>query len=262
VSNRGSHVNVAPHILQKEKVGQRLQIVFDKATAVHCVSEDILQAAFAFGLAPEKAKIIRPAIDPHFFTLPAEKPDTAVFHLITTGALIWRKGYEYALLTVRQLVDAGVPVHFDIIGDGEERLRLLYTIQDLELTEHVTWHGRLAPEEVRDRLQQADVFILSSLSEGISNAVLEAMGCGLPIVTTAVGGMSEAVRHEREGYLVPPRAPAEMAAKLQLLWADAELRRRLGQAARQRICAEFTLDDQVNQFIKLFETILVKKALV
>lgn len=215
-----------------------------------------MQEAMQFGLDPAKARVIRPAVDPEFFrpAAPARKADGR-FRVVTTGSLIWRKGYEYALQAIRRLVDREVDVQFDIIGDGPERQRVLYTIIDLGLEVHVSLCGRLTPAEVRSRLQQADAFLLSSLSEGISNAVLEAMACGLPVVTTNCGGMREAVSDGVEGFVVPTRDPEAMAEALHRLATDRALARAMGRAGRERVCREFQIEDQVKQFAELYRAI-------
>lgn len=252
ISCRGAQINIAPLNPERAALRDGLKMTFDKATAVHCVSAAICREAAQYGLDEARAVVIRPAVDPDVFR-PGNRPrtDGATLRLISTGSVIWRKGYEYALLAVRELVDRGVPVRYDIIGDGEERQRLLYTIHDLGLAEIVHWHGRLSPADVLARLQAADVFLLTSLSEGISNAVLEAMACGLPVVTTDVGGMAEAVSDGVEGFLVPPRHPAATAAAVQRLWAEHELRRDMGAASRRRVRRDFALDDQIDAFAGL-----------
>jgi colanic acid/amylovoran biosynthesis glycosyltransferase len=173
--------------------------------------------------------------------------------LITVGSLLWRKGYEYALLAVRQLLDDGVAVCLDIIGDGHERQRVLYTIEDLGLQEAVVVNGRLTPEQIRHKLQQADIFLLTSLSEGISNAALEAMACGLPVVTTNCGGMREAICHGREGFVTPIGDPQAMAQALHTLFQSPDLCQQMGQAGRRRIEKEFNLSHQIQQFEALFQ---------
>lgn len=259
-SCRGSQVNVAPYCPGEEKVRAVLRRVFDAVAAVHCVSADIRQEATLYGLDLAKARIIRPAVDPVFFDDAKNEEPKASLNIVTTGNLIWTKGYEYLLSAIRLLIDRGEPVHLDIIGDGPDRQRVLYTIHDLGIQDAVTLRGKLAPEAVRDCLQQADVFVLSSLSEGISNAVLEAMSCGLPVVTTDCGGMREAVTDGVEGFVVPVRDPESMAAALGRLVSDPELRRRMGEAARQRILREFTLERQIDQWMELFESVLAEKA--
>jgi colanic acid/amylovoran biosynthesis glycosyltransferase len=128
---------------------------------------------------------------------------------------------------------------------------VLYTIHDLDLQDHARLLGRLPAVEVRARLQRADAFVLSSLSEGISNAVLEAMSCAVPVVTTDCGGMREAVDDGVEGFVVPVRDAATMADALQKLAASPGLRERMGRAGRARIEREFTLDRQAAAFVRL-----------
>ncbi len=124
------------------------------------------------------------------------------------------------MLAIQQLKAAGVPVQYQIIGDGPERQRILYTIQDLGLQDCTQLLGRQPPTAVRELLQQADAFLLASLSEGIANVVLEAMACGLPVVTTDCGGMREAVTDGVEGFVTPVRDPNAMAQALEKLWRD------------------------------------------
>jgi colanic acid/amylovoran biosynthesis glycosyltransferase len=254
VSCRGSQINVAPHGSNRRDIIKSLQLTFHKAAAIHCVSEAIKTEARQYGLDPVKAWVIRPAVDPDFFC-PARPPKikASTFRIIAVGSLIWLKGYEYALLAVRRLRDRGVPVQFHIIGNGAERSRLLYTIVDLELQGQVHLLGRLSAAEVRSQLQQADVFLLASLCEGISNAVLEAMACGLPVVTTDCGGVREAVTDGVEGFVVPGGDPEAMAAALAQLAFDREKRQKMRERGRARIIEHFTLERQVQDFIKMYQ---------
>lgn len=255
ISCRGSQINVRPHVPENQAFVQGLFDTFTRATAVHCVSKAIRDEAVQFALDPRKAVVIRPAVDPDFFKPGDKKDHDEVFKIVTTGSLIWRKGYEYALLAVRQLAESGVAVRFEIIGEGPEYQRTLYTIHDLGLEGRVHLHGRLTPEQIRDRLQQADVFLLSSLSEGISNAVLEAMACGLPVVTSDCDGMREAISDGVEGFVVPVRQPEAITAALLRFAYDPELRRRMGSAGRKRVLQQFNLADQVDKFIALYQTV-------
>ncbi|MBI3415664.1 MAG: glycosyltransferase family 4 protein [Verrucomicrobia bacterium] len=257
ISCRGAQINVRAKIYRNESDLHDLRTSFERASAIHCVSEEIRKEGQPHGLDPAKSWIIRPAVDPNFFK-PAEfRPQNAgPLRLITTGSLIWRKGVEYALMALRQLVNSGVDAGLDVIGEGGDRERILYTIYDLGLADRVHLLGGKTPEEIVRLLQQSDIFLLASLSEGISNAVLEAMACGLPVVTTECGGMREAVTDGVEGFVVPVRDPAAMAKALMKLCQDAELRGRAGQAARARVLKEFTLDQQIDKWLALYQSVL------
>jgi glycosyltransferase involved in cell wall biosynthesis len=256
LSCRGAQVNIAPHNPERIRIRDGLRQTFERAAAVHCVSAATQDSAIRLGLDPKKSRVIFPAVDTLRFYPPEDgAAGEKEFRIISTGSLIWRKGFEYAFSAVRELVRRGIPVQFEIIGDGHDSQRLQYTINDLELASHVALRGRLAPHQVSERLQDADVFLLSSLSEGISNAVLEALASGLPIVTTDCGGMREAVRSGIDGFVVPGRQPVEMADALQKLWNDPDLRKRMGQAGRRRAVELFDLEIQIMRFAELFKEI-------
>lgn len=259
ISCRGAQVNTAPYNPARSDIIPGLQATFKKATRVHCVSQEILNEALQWGLEAEKAIVIRPAVDPNFFTPgPGKHPELDSFRIVSTGSFIWRKGYEYALLAIKQLKVAGVPVRYQVIGDGPGRQRILYTIQDLGLQDCVQLLGKLPANAVRDILQQADVFLLASLSEGIANVVLEAMACELPVVITDCGGMREAVTDGVEGFVTPVRDPNTLAQALEKLWRDPALRIDMGKQGRKRVCDQFPLEEQINQFFDLFQELYLR----
>ena len=259
ISCRGSQIQVRPHLPGQEEYVRGLERTLGGATAVHCVSAAIREEAAKFGLDRRKAVVIRPAVDAEFFQPGGgRRGDDAEFRIVSTGSLHWVKGHEYALAAVRKLVDDGLQVRFEIIGDGKkaERQRLQYAIQDLGLESVARLRGALPPAAVREALQQADAFLLASLSEGISNAALEAMACAVPVVTTGCGGMREAVSDGVEGFVVPVRDPAAMAGALAKLAGDRELRERLGRAGRERVLREFTLARQMDDFLSLYRRLV------
>jgi len=260
ISCRGSQINIRPFSKGQESYVNLLKQSLGKAAAVHCVSEDILSNAVGLGLDPEKAVVIHPAVDPQSFLPCFDNSQNDPIKLITTGSLVWNKGYEYLLMSVRLLNERGMNAELHIIGEGAERSRVLFTAQDLDIASQVVLHGKLSPAEVIQQLQQSDIFVLSSLSEGISNAVLEAMSCGLPVVTTDCGGMREAVQNGVEGFVVPVREPEAMADALQKLVLDSALRKRMGGAGRKRVLAEFNSQMQIEAFVKLFESVRVNEA--
>jgi glycosyltransferase involved in cell wall biosynthesis len=87
--------------------------------------------------------------------------------------------------------------------------------------------------------------------EGIPVALMEAMACGLPVVSTAISGIPELVESDRTGYLVPPRDPVGLANSLQALAADASLRERMGSAGRKKVLNEFNIYDNTKRLLDL-----------
>jgi colanic acid/amylovoran biosynthesis glycosyltransferase len=211
----------------------------------------MLETVKEYGVVPERAFINRPAIEVDRFRrrTPYTARTDGPYRLLSTGRLHWKKGFDIALLAVRDLLDSGLDVHYEIIGGGAEEERLRYAIRDLRLGDRVELLGARPPEFVRERLEAADAFVLPSVSEGLSNAALEAMAMEVPLISTTAGGMAEAIEDGCEGLLAPPWDANALAARLCQLLTDPALRVRLGAAARRRVEREFALGRQIACFV-------------
>jgi glycosyltransferase involved in cell wall biosynthesis len=139
----------------------------------------------------------------------------------------------------------------DIAGDGPERERLDQQCSSLGLNARVRLLGHTSsPEEF---LRNLDLYVQPSAVAGMSNAVLEAMATGLPVVATAVGGTPEAIVDGESGLLVPDGDAAAMAAAVRALVQNADLRRNIGAAARVRVEGRFSVDRMVDTTVALIE---------
>lgn len=257
VSCRGSDIGVQP--LANPKAVGLLREVFAKADRVHCVSQDTLRNATLYGLDPSKAFVNHPSIDPDFFQSGEPSAPTASLPVVlSVGRLHWIKGYEYALQAVRMLIDRGVDFRYRIIGEGPSEDSVRFAVRQMGLEGHVELLGGLPRPSVLESLRASDVFLLSSVGEGLSNAVLEAMACGVPVVTTSAGGMAEAVCDGIDGFVVPTRSPELIADRLGRLLLDPALRQRFAASGRARILDAFSIDRQARRFIACYEELLSK----
>ncbi len=179
----------------------------------------------------QEREIVSPTINSCDRTMTENK----IFRIITAGDLNWEKGYEQALMTIRILVDRKIPVRFDIYGEGNEYQSILFAIHDMDLSQHVHLNGRISPEELRNRLKEADVFFLSSVNEQSPLEALEAMACGVPVVATESAKINEIITDGLEGLIVPIMEPKSAADALEMLWRKTELRSRMGASAKEKI---------------------------
>lgn len=260
-SCRGNLVTVVPWNPSRQGYREGLRAAFDAAAAVHCVSSAIVDDAAALGLDRAKALVIRPAVPTAAFAPQSQSVSAdGTLRVIGVGRLDWKKDYELAIAAVRKAVDAGCDLRLTLVGDGPDRAHLRFAVDDMGLSDRVDLVGRMDPGEVAERLADADIFLHTSYTEGISNAVLEAMATGLPVITTDAGGMSEAVRDRIDGRVVPVRDASAVADALVELSADEGLRHRMGASGRARIIADFSLDDQLIQFETLFRDVASGRA--
>jgi glycosyltransferase involved in cell wall biosynthesis len=250
VSCRGADI----HTLEHKSGGWATERIdsIRRATVIHCVSEEMKQEVFRLTGRDQHVYVNRPAVDIHRLNPTQAKPQNSIPLILCVGRLTWKKGYDYLLAAFSRLKEGRVAFQAEILGDGELYNFLRFSIEDLGLSDQVKLRGRVSPDEVQKQLQRADLYVLSSHEEGISNAVLEAMAMGLPVVTTNAGGMAEVVRDGVEGFIVPVRDTQAMADKLKLLLEDADLRQRMGKAGRARIEAEFTLERQARVFEEMY----------
>ena len=136
-----------------------------------------------------------------------------------------------------------------VAGDGEHRETLEERVRALGLTDSVRFLGTVPRHDMLRWYATADIFCLPSLYEGFPLAILEAMAAGLPVVSTTVSGIPEAVADGRTGLLVPPEKATALAGALDRLASDEALRRELGEAGRRRVADEFSIDRICSEYM-------------
>ncbi len=192
-----------------------------------------------FGVEPSRVAVIPNGVDTTFF-LPAPEKRAAEPTVVTVGRLVWEKD-PLSLVEAFALAAGRLPqARFVMVGKGPLTGKVEERIRSRGLEERVT----LTPcaSDVREILQQAWAFALGSVSEGVPNAILEAMSTGLPVVATRVGGIPELVQDGETGILVRPHDPAGLASALVALLQDAPRRQAMGVRARQRALAHHSLE--------------------
>ncbi len=205
-----------------------------------------------------KIHVIHCGVDTSYFAPRSEAVTNGALQLLSVGSLEEVKGHMYLVEACRILRDQGVAFECRIVGEGRLRKRLRAQIARAGLADKVLLEGALPRPEVLARLTRAHVFALPSVPtpsgkrEGIPVALMEAMACGLPVVSSALSGLPELVEDGVSGYLCQPRDVAALAEALLRLSQEPELRSRMGEAGRKRVVAEFDLCDNVRRLAALF----------
>lgn len=127
---------------------------------------------------------------------------------------------------------------------------------ELGIDDRVSFLG--GRDDIPALLARADIGLLTSHEEGFSNAILEGMAAGLPMIVTDVGGNSEAVIDQETGLVVPPHAPESLAHAIERLLRDEAFRLRMGKAGKERAVAVFSMEDCISKYEKLYDQLLQK----
>ncbi|HTM26825.1 MAG TPA: glycosyltransferase [Vicinamibacterales bacterium] len=169
------------------------------------------------------------------------------------AALVPHKGQRHlidaAAIVVKKVPDA----RFVIAGEGELRAALEREIRDRHLEKHVFLAG-FRPD-VLSVHKAFDIFVMSSVTEGLGTSLLDAMACAKPVVATTAGGMPEVVVDGRTGLLVPPRDHQAMAAAIVRLLGDARLRESMGAAGQARVRERFSADRMVRDTLQVYQRV-------
>lgn len=225
-----------------------------------CASQAIRTMLIGDGVADTQTSVIYEGIDldrvdhaspldlHREFQLPAGAPIVG-----NVAALAPHKGQRYlvdaAALVVRELPD----VRFLIVGDGELRDTLTRHVRRLHLQRHVVLTGFRT--DVLSILRSLDLFVMSSITEGLGTSVLDAMAAGRAVVTTRAGGLSESVVDGETGLVVPPHDAAGLARAVVELMNDPARRATLGRAGRQRAEERFSAERMVDETVAAYASL-------
>ena len=175
----------------------------------------------------------------------------------TVGRLVPQKDHRTFLEAMGKVHDGGVAAQAVIVGEGDLRPALEVLCGELGLRDSVVFAG--ARSDVPALMHLFDVFVLSSLWEGLSNVSMEAMAAGRPVVATDVGGTAELVETGMTGLLVPPGDPDRLAGAVLALLRDPARARRMGEAGQQRVVSQFSLERMVSETENIYTELLSLK---
>ncbi len=221
------------------------------------------------GIAADRIKVIYNGIDPRKFsvddqdvtTRSAVRQELGVSDdqvvLIQVARFHPVKDHATAIRAFAQAVGQYPNAVLVLVGDGQLRADSEALAQELGVQEQVRFLG--VRQDIPRLMAGSDVFLLSSLSEGVSVTLLEAMGCGLPIAATEVGGNPEIVAHGKTGLLSPRGDVLGLARNMVTLCRDPQLREQMGRAGRERLVERFTQQQMHDGYAQLYQQTLADR---
>jgi glycosyltransferase involved in cell wall biosynthesis len=212
------------------------------------------------GVPPQRIQVIANAVDTAQFKLPGREArsrlglaaEDLVFGIV--GRLEREKDHRTLLYAFRRLADQRLATRLLIVGEGSLRRELEDCARTLGLERSVIFLG--ARSDIPDVLAALDVFVLSSVHEGVPLSVVEAMGAGKPVIATDVGGLRLLVKPSINGLLVPPSDPVAFEAAMRELAANPELRQSMGARSRQIACESFSVSTMIDRYQEIYESAL------
>ena len=170
--------------------------------------------------------------------------------MLTVARFTIQKGHTYLLDAIPQVLKHHPDAVFALAGEGPRKVEMEAKAHELGIEHALRFLGNRA--DIPELLAAADVFVMPSLWEGLPMALLEAMGMGLPVVVTEVEGVEDMIESSKNGLMVPVKDVDGIAASIVRLLDDPEERKRLGQAARELLESEYTVDRMCADYERLF----------
>ena len=226
------------------------QSVYRSACSVICVSEKVRDQVLAGAGARVNTTVLYNGVDPQMFSPP--ESETGGLMILSVGNLIPVKGHELLLRAFAMIQNRFPALSLEIIGDGPERSRLEQLAQEQNLAGRVHFRGRQSRAQVADAMRHATVFALPSRYEGLGCVYLEAMAAGKPVIACRGQGIEEVIEPGINGCLIATDDLQGLADTLTQLLDQAELRRKMGEAARQTILRGYSLGEQAARLFRLY----------
>jgi len=225
---------------------------------VICVSQDLFERCAATAIREDRLSLIQNAIvvEDYERTIPQAEAKARFgissnrFLLGACGRLSPEKGFDLLIQAVRNVVAEGQDVGLLIAGEGPAHDELQTHIENAGLTDRVQLVGFLS--DPRELFQAIDLFVLSSLREGLPNVVLEAMATGVPVLATRVAGIPAVMTHEQDGFIVDTGDVRQLEAGLRRCLDEDELRVRIAAGGKQKVVADLSFSRRMERIANVY----------
>jgi glycosyltransferase involved in cell wall biosynthesis len=193
---------------------------------------------------------------------PRVPPMVPPFQMLSLGRFVPKKGFDVLIHACRIMKASGLDFRLALGGWGPGASRLQRLVKELDVSDHVRFHGFIRYDQVPEFLASGDLFVMPSVidssgdRDGIPNVIVEALLCGLPVVATDVCGISEVIRDEETGLLVPPGDARVLAHAISRVFRNPAWATDLARRGRALICEEFDLERNCRRILELFDELI------
>ncbi len=238
-----------------ERLKERRAKILKSADAVVAVSNFMKSLAEKIGAYSNKIFVIYNAID-FFESVPQwEEPDKPI--LVFSGRLTPWKGVDMILRVVAELKNRHPNIIFKIIGDGSETEKLKNLAEKLSLGKNVDFIGKISESETHEIFAHSTIFVLNTIYEGLSHAILNAMNVGISVIATPVGGNPEVVQNGYNGLLAPYNDENAWLSAIDSLLSDKSMREKFSQNGKKTL-EKFRWDELIQKTIAVFTNLCEK----
>jgi len=226
-----------------------------KVDKIHSISSYLLNKSYTIGFDKKTpSQIITPAVDSLKTNRPISKINNShYFKILTIGRLHWIKNYSDILKSLKILKDNGFIFKYQIIGEGDLLEALKFQVYEFGLSSNLVFEGKLSHKKTLEMLNEFDLYIQYSFSEGFCNAVLEAQSRGMLSIVSDAGAFSENIINNKTGWVVPKNNPTLLAKKIAEVISLSEIKKhKIKKQAIKRVAKEYNIEKQQKEFIDFY----------
>jgi glycosyltransferase involved in cell wall biosynthesis len=242
------------------------RITLPRYERVLCVSEDLRSRCLQFGVPEERCLLVDNAIDASQYTrtLTVDDAKRAIgvpadrILIGAAGRLSDEKGFDVLIRAVNRLLADGMDLELHIAGEGKQYAELQALIRRLGRSDRIRLLGYQS--DILPFYQALDLFVLSSLREGLPNVLLEAMASGVPVVATRVAGIPRLVEDGRSGLLIEPGPPEALSVSIARLSNDPDLRHALARQGLEVIRSQFSFETRMARIRSIYDDLIGRAA--
>lgn len=258
------HGRILKEILNWKPMHNKIIKTLNSADHIMCVSDDLFSIALNNGIDENKLSVVPIGVDIDLFIkgnveLIKEEFDinASTKIILYVGQLIPRKGLKYLIEAIPKIISKHKDTLFVFAGTGPQRKELESICQQKGIQNNILFTGGLDVTQLIKWYSIADLFVLPSLSEGRPTVIYEAMACEIPIIATDVGGVSEQIKNEYNGIVIPPMSSNLLITNINYLLGNEDLCKEMGINGRKRIIEKgWTWKCHAKNVIKVYKKVL------